>query len=230
MFCCKGGGDEGHERVFGAVISEMDGPDIDEDEVPMLVTETIAYLKSKGLDSGQAQGIFRKSANAVKLRQIKTMYNAGEKVDYEELGQVSSCANALKAFFRELREPAFNTASYSDIIQLMDEGKADEDEKIAAIKVILLEHISSRNLTLLRILFYFIAEVGSHHEKNGMTCKNLAIVFGPNLIWAKGAGPDSGKIPQLSHLKHVSDFIEFGIEHRVKVFDLEKEGYRAIER
>ena len=61
-------------------------------------------------------------ANAVKLRQIKTMYNAGEKVDYEELGQVSSCANALKAFFRELREPAFNTASYSDIIQLMDEG------------------------------------------------------------------------------------------------------------
>lgn len=96
------------------------------DEVPMLVTETIAYLKSKGLDSSQAQGIFRKSANAVKLRQIKTMYNSGEKVDYESLGQVSSCANALKAFFRELREPAFDTDSYSDIIQLMDEGKADD--------------------------------------------------------------------------------------------------------
>ena len=38
------------------------------------------------------------------------------------MGQVSSCANALKAFFRELREPAFNTTSYADIIQLMDEG------------------------------------------------------------------------------------------------------------
>ena len=181
------------------------------------------------------------------------------------MGQVSSCANALKAFFRELREPAFNTTSYADIIQLMDEGasynrkslkleqnpflspfaaeslfgvkgrgestaahqrpregtiarglqgtcssigfdfdlnlqthhaprscppcppplwsishagKADDAEKIAAIKVILTEHIDGRNLTLLRILFFFIAEVGSHHEKNGMTCKNLAIVFG----------------------------------------------------
>jgi len=230
MFCCKGGGDEGHERVFGAVIGDMEGPDIDEDEVPMLVTETIAYLKSKGLDSSQAQGIFRKSANAVKLRQIKTMYNSGEKVDYESLGQVSSCANALKAFFRELREPAFDTDSYSDIIQLMDEGKADDGEKIDAIKVILNQHISGRNLTVLRILFFFIAEVGAHHEKNGMTCANLAIVFGPNLIWAKGAGPDSGKIPQLSHLKHVSDFLEFVIEHREKVFDLEKDGYKSIVR
>jgi UDP-N-acetyl-D-mannosaminuronate dehydrogenase len=72
MSCCKGGGDDGAgERVFGAIIKSMDGPDIDEDEVPMLVTETIAYLKSKGLDSSQAQGIFRKSANAVKLREIK---------------------------------------------------------------------------------------------------------------------------------------------------------------
>lgn len=77
-------------------------------------------------------------------------------------------------------------------------------EKIDAIKVILNQHISGRNLTVLRILFFFIAEVGAHHEKNGMTCANLAIVFGPNLIWAKGAGPDSGKIPQLSHLKYVS--------------------------
>ena len=155
-------------------------------------------------------------------------------MDYETLGQVSSCANALKAFFRELREPAFNTESYSPIIQLMDTPPSDEAAKIVSIREILQEHVFGRNLTVLRVLFKFIGEVGGFHESNGMTVANLAIVFGPNLIWAKGAGPDSGKIPQLSHLKHVSDFLEFMINNVDKIFDgLEQagiEGYTAVTR
>ena len=30
--------------------------------------------------------------------------------------------------------------------------------------------------------------------------------------------------------RHVSDFLEFVIEHREKVFDLEKDGYKSIVR
>ena len=51
---------------------------------------------------------------------MKAKYNSGEAVDYEACGQVSTCANALKAFFRDLVQPVINTAAYKLIIELMD--------------------------------------------------------------------------------------------------------------
>jgi Rho GTPase-activating protein 1 len=113
----------------------------------------------------------------------------------------------------------------------MDEAPADEAAKIVSIRQILQEHVIGKNLTTLRVLFKFISEVGGFHEATGMTVANLAIVFGPNLIWAKGAGPDSGKIPQLSHLKHVSDFLEFLINNVEDIWTgIEKEGYKPVAR
>jgi hypothetical protein len=41
----------------------------------------------------------------------------------------------------------------------------------------------------------FLSEVCEQSGKNGMTVSNVAIVFSPNLCWAKGSGPTSGKIP-----------------------------------
>ena len=225
--------------VFGAVICQMNNADVSSgNRVPLIVYETIEYIKSKGLDSTHAQGIFRKSANAKLLAEVKSKYNAGEPVDFEQLGQVSSCANALKAFFRELLEPVINTSAYPLIIQLMDttlkqrvdiggvrEG-GDVAEMVATVRSIFQTHVDGQNLTTLRVLFIFLAEIASFSDSNSMTVKNLALVFGPNMLWAEGAGPNSKVMPQLAHLKHASDFLEFVLDYQNAIFaGVEKEGY-----
>jgi hypothetical protein len=55
--------------------------------------------------------------------------------------------------------------------------------------------VQPRHLSTLRALVMFLTEVIEQSDKNGMTVSNVAIVFSPNLCWAKGAGPASGKIP-----------------------------------
>jgi len=229
MLCCGGGEEAVAARVFGAIIENMEGTDVGEAMIPTVVYETIAYMRGKGVDSPHAQGIFRKSANAVKLRNCKEMYNQGLKVDFETLGQVSTAANAIKAFFRDLKEPVFPTASYQAIIR-MQETEKNNDAKIGKTRQLLETHTPPANLNTLRALLYFIADVGDKSETNGMSTSNLALVWGPNLIWGKGAGPDSGRIPQLAHIKAVSDFLEFVINNREHIFvGLNKEGYVEVD-
>jgi hypothetical protein len=127
-------------------------------------------------------------------------YNQGLKVDFETIGQVSTAANAVKAFFRELKEPLVPTAAYQAIIRMQEETK-DNDTKIGKTRALLEAHAHPANLNTLRALVYFIADVGDKSETNGMSTSNLALVWGPNLIWGKGAGPTSERIPQLAHIK-----------------------------
>lgn len=229
MFCCGGGDSASVARVFGAVIETMGAAEVGEAMIPTVVHETIGYLRGVGVDTPHCQGIFRKSANAVKLRTCKEMYNNGQKVEFETIGGVGTAANAVKAFFRELKEPVVPTAAYPAIIRMQDTEKNTES-KIAKIRALFEQWCHASNLNTLRALLYFIADVGDKSETNGMSTSNLALVWGPNLIWGKNAGPDSGQIPQLAHIKAVSDFLEFMIIQRDHIFQgLKVEGYVEVD-
>lgn len=213
------------EKVFGAILTRMEGtPEISSQSIPCIVLETSKYIREKGLAS---QGIFRRSANAVKLGQCKKMYNSGEPVDFDNLGGVHLAANALKAFFRDLRIPLLTNDAYSDILKIsaMDEGP----DKVSQSKDTIVKHLPAIHLILLRAIVYFIGEVSSMHEITGMSLENLSIVFGPNLLWPKGAGPNSGKVPALSDITLVHSFVEFLIRRRDDIFvGIEKDGYVEV--
>lgn len=82
MGCCGGADDAVPEpkRVFGASLDSMSSPDVNGD-IPQVLRDAAAFLREKGMG---VEGIFRRSANALKLRLVREAYNKGEKVDFQE--------------------------------------------------------------------------------------------------------------------------------------------------
>ncbi|XP_028256192.1 rho GTPase-activating protein 1-like [Parambassis ranga] len=66
----------------------------------------------------------------------------------------------LKIFLRELPEPLLTYQLYNDIVNLASASP--------------------------RYLITFLAQVSANSEVNKMTNSNLAVVFGPNLLWGRG--------------------------------------------
>ncbi len=52
-------------------------------------------------------------------------------------------------------------------------------------KRILHDELPDENYYILKYVVNFMTEVEQHSDHNKMTAQNLAIVFGPNLMWSK---------------------------------------------
>lgn len=219
-----GGKADPPQRVFGAVLTQMRDEDIREDGIPLFVEDVVKYIREKGM---LVPGVFRRSANAVKLNSCKEKYNAGERPDLDSLGGVNLAANALKAFFRDLRVPLLTFEGYDTILRVS--AMEDGVQKLDQVKDIVCKFLPGQHITLLRTLVFFIADVSAGEKETGMTLENLAIVFAPNLLWQKGYGPSSGKVPALSHVQLGSAFVKYIIQKRKEIFaGMEKPGYVEV--
>eukprot|EP00040_Diaphanoeca_grandis_P022032 m.117904 g.117904 ORF g.117904 m.117904 type:complete len:228 (-) comp28615_c1_seq3:116-799(-) len=222
MLCCGGSKKPPTPtaKVFGAVIEQMQANELD-GNIPRVLKESATFLRSSGLAT---QGLFRRAAHAQKMKTVKEKYNQGENVNFEEFGGVHMAANVMKSFLRDLQEPLMTTQFYPILLKFVttdDVGQASQKCR---------QHLTSllpgRNLTVLRALMLFLMEVVAEEENNGMNCSNVAIVFGPNLFWGKGAGPSSTKVPSVDEMSKISTFTQFMLENSQQIFaSLEAPGY-----
>lgn len=122
-----------------------------------------------------------------------------------------SVAAIMKAFFRELPEPILTFAAYP---ALMDVAFSDEEKskQVEDIKKAL-SSIPKANQALMRFLCEFLSYVASLNEKNKMTISNIAIVFGPNLIYAK-----EESIESILNIPKMNTIIQLILENHTKVF------------
>lgn len=74
------------------------------------------------------------------------------------------------------------------------------------------DQLPEDNLTVLSYIMNFLHDVAQHSEKNHMTPSNLAIVFGPNLVW-----PRDEQV-SLASLAPINTFTQVLIEHAPSVF------------
>eukprot|EP00035_Acanthoeca_spectabilis_P021037 m.435974 g.435974 ORF g.435974 m.435974 type:complete len:223 (-) comp17921_c0_seq1:37-705(-) len=217
MACCKK--EAKVERVFGTKLAKMQDADLGEGGVPKILKDCAKFLRENGLGT---EGLFRKGGNAAKMKQLKVAYNQGEVVDLSKMGGIHQAANAIKTFLRDMREPLLTHSMYSRILRFKLADQATNEREVRN----MLLGLPPRNLTTLRALIMFLAEVCEQSDKNGMTVSNVAIVFSPNLCWAKGAGPASGKIPDLDETKKLKAFTEFVMENCGSIFaNIDLDGY-----
>ncbi|XP_028256186.1 rho GTPase-activating protein 1-like [Parambassis ranga] len=94
---------------------------------------------------------------------------------------VHLAAVILKTFLRELPEPLLTYQLYNDIFNL---ASVSSDSQVTVMKT-LVESLSEENYASLRYLITFLAQVSANSEVNKMTNSNLAVVFGPNLLWGR---------------------------------------------
>ncbi|XP_068560775.1 rho GTPase-activating protein 1 [Cebidichthys violaceus] len=165
-------------QVFGVPLAILRQRNPDEDPIPLVMRDTISFLSEQGLE---IEGIFRRSANVTLVKEVQLRYNSGEPVSFTEMEDIHLAAVILKTFLRELPEPLLTYQLYNDIVNFTS---VSSDSQVALMKT-LVESLPEENAAALRYLVTFLAQVSANSEVNKMTNSNLAVVFGPNLLWGR---------------------------------------------
>ncbi|XP_032630961.1 rho GTPase-activating protein 1 isoform X2 [Chelonoidis abingdonii] len=75
-----------------------------------------------------------------------------------------------------------------------------------------LQTLPEENYQVLRFLMAYLAEVSTHSDVNKMTNTNLAVVFGPNLLWDKDVAIT------LKAINPINTFTKFLLDYQGEVF------------
>lgn len=71
-------------------------------------------------------------------------------------------------------------------------------------------------LQLLKYIIEFLVKVMDHSEFNKMTASNLAIVFGPNLLWSNKTNQTLDS--SLDSITAINSFTEFLLRNHEQIF------------
>ncbi|XP_031626838.1 rho GTPase-activating protein 68F [Contarinia nasturtii] len=147
--------------------------------IPPIVRKCVDSLSITGVID--TEGLFRRSGNLNTINDMKKRVNSGELVDFKDI-DTHAIAGLLKTFLRDLKEPLLTFELYEEIVNFLEWPK---EERSRNVKQMLREKLPVENYELFKYLIEFLVKVEECKDLNKMTSSNLAIVFGPNLVWAK---------------------------------------------
>ncbi|KAJ8247712.1 hypothetical protein GJAV_G00249440 [Gymnothorax javanicus] len=192
-------------QQFGVALSVLREKSADHDCVPLVMRDTIGFLKEHGL---QTEGIFRRSANVNLVKNIQHKYNSGEEVNFSELADVHLAAIILKKFLRELPEPLLTYKLYNSIVNFHNVESSSQVREIRE----MLNTLPEENYASIKFLILFLVQVSELCEVNKMNNNNLAVVFGPNLLWGRDAAMT------LSAIGPINNFTRTLLDQHIEIF------------
>ena len=112
--------------------------------------------------------------------------------------------SCLKQYFRKLKVPVLTIELYSKWKELgnMDPTGVDYAETMLKEVRETIRRLPPSHLAVMEVLLPFLKTIAKHAEKNKMTTKNLAVVFGPTILRA----PD-GKSMEVRYLSPPSTLL-----------------------
>lgn len=161
--------------------------------IPPVMSISVKFLRETALE---VEGIFRRSANMKTVKEFCGLFNDGQTVSYADPEDIHCAAVIIKRFLRELPEPILTFKLYGAIIS--STSIADETEKLKVVWCILHNELPEENFVVLKFLMEFLNEVLEYSAVNKMTAMNLAIVFGPNLVWSKSQAASLDAMAQIN--------------------------------
>uniref|UniRef100_G1KCD0 Rho GTPase activating protein 1 n=1 Tax=Anolis carolinensis TaxID=28377 RepID=G1KCD0_ANOCA len=192
-------------QQFGVSLQQLWEKSPDQNPIPLVIKETIAYLQEHALTT---QGIFRRSANTQTVREVQQKYNMGLPVDFLQYDDVHLPAVILKTFLRDLPEPLLTFGLYSDVVNFYS---VEEEKRVDVVRKTL-QTLPEENYQVLSVLVTFLVQVSANSDINKMTNANLAVVFGPNLLWAKDAAIT------LKAINPINTFTKFLLDNEKELF------------
>ena len=104
----------------------------------------------------ETEGLFRRSASVVLVRELQARCNMGEVPDFN--GDVHMAAVLLKTFLRELEEPLLTFDLYDEITSFQTLTK---EERSRAAKIMVLEKLPEDNYRILKYIVQFLSKVSN---------------------------------------------------------------------
>lgn len=147
--------------------------------VPLVVERCIEEIEKRGMT---IQGVYRKSGLKTLVHDLQGAIdrspNAGVDVDLSAV-DVHVLASLLKQYFRSLPHPVVPVELFGELVQ----SCMEQEEKVRRPAVVVaLSKLRTVNYECLKYLCIHLNTVTANAERNLMTAKNLAVVFGPNLL------------------------------------------------
>ena len=165
-----------NEPVFGSTLRDLEL--VDDTEVPLFVKKCIAEIE-KG-EFLKADGVYRQSGNLSHIQKIRLQVDQGNLASLESVDDVHVLTVALKLFFSELKEPLIPWDCVDRL--LVASSSSSRKHKVRQIKESLATMPTAHRATLCLLLRHLI-KVTEFQDMNRMQIPNLAIVFGPTLMW-----------------------------------------------
>ncbi|XP_067042221.1 rho GTPase-activating protein 24-like isoform X1 [Acropora muricata] len=154
--------------------------------VPLIVHKCVDFIIAHGL---KEEGLFRLPGHVEKVASLKDAFNKGKNPELESTRtEVHSVASVLKSYFRELPEPLIPYDYFEVFLTAARCYEMREEDGIIAVQN-QLKTLPQPNYSLLRFLCRFLHEVQKHCEQNKMNARNLAMVFGPNILRSGSEDP-----------------------------------------
>ncbi|XP_071385917.1 rho GTPase-activating protein 17b isoform X1 [Centroberyx affinis] len=174
-------------------------------EIALPLEACVMMLLETGM---KEEGLFRIAAGASKLKKLKAALDCSTSQLEEFYSDPHAVAGALKSYLRELPEPLMTFGLYDEWLQASN--VSDPDKRLQALWVTC-DSLPKTHKANLRYLVKFLAKLAQDSEVNKMTPSNIAIVLGPNLLWAKTEGTLAEMAAATS--VHVVAIIEPIIQH-----------------
>ena len=170
------------EPVFGCTLSHLCLRE--KTSIPKFVKLCIQAIEAKDLKS---DGIYRVCGNLSQVQRIRFQVNQDNYTGISNEEDVHVLTGLLKMFFRDMKEPLLPCALFEGLIKSVSIG--DKKERIESVSKSMKE-LKPANYDTLKFLLQHLLRVKELSDDNRMHIQNLAIVFGPTLMWA-----ESEKIP-----------------------------------
>ena len=150
--------------------------------VPYVVEKCAEAIEARGLDS---EGIYRKSGLQSQIRQLIETFNQSEdhgrsiQLDRDTWPDVNVISGVMKQYFRMLPRSLVTSEVYGAAVNAAME--TDEREKKAQL-IDVLARLPGPHYETLKYLTIHLNKVAASSKVNLMHSRNLAVVFGPNLL------------------------------------------------
>ncbi|XP_056217884.1 T-cell activation Rho GTPase-activating protein-like [Falco biarmicus] len=193
--------------LFGQPLAALCGED---NTLPRPIQELLAVLHQEGPTT---EGIFRRAAGGTELRQLREALDRGTEVDVGSQPALL-LAVILKEFLRSIPTKLLVIDLYEDWMAAME--RASKQAKVEELKAVA-DKLPVANLLLLKRLMALLQHIGHNAATSRMSCSNLAICIGPNLL----SPPNEDLLPlqaMLAVTEKVNVLVEFLIENCGDIF------------
>ena len=155
-------------------------------------------------------GIFRKSANARLVRELKEKLDNGEEIPDIDNVHILAIAALFKDFLRSLPDCLLCTDLYEEWLELPQYTLRERVSKT----LLLCSRLPRPHLNLLQLFLCVLHHIAKRANENMMSASNLAVCVGPSILWPPS--PILALSPEAS--KKAPATVEFLIDKCASVF------------
>ncbi|CAB3246029.1 unnamed protein product [Arctia plantaginis] len=169
------------EPVFGRNLEEVCPPPApNTPRVPEFVVTCIKEIE-RSPENMSTDGLYRASGNLSQVQKIRLEVDQNKMTVIANNPDIHVLTGSLKLFFRELKEPLIPCSVFDRILAACSikpkEARTKEFQNI-------IQALPQCNRDTLKYVLEHLLKVTTYSDRNRMHIANLAIVFGPTLLWA----------------------------------------------